>query len=105
MSEEHFARLLHDRGIVLYGPKIKSVQFNAQFLLELKAEHGSAARFFANLPDTDFIGLLDAEEARQPPRGDTAGRFLRAMALSSLPPTCWQHWSAKVLSIAHRRAR
>ena len=80
MSEEHFDRLLQDRGIVRNAAKIKSVQINAQFLLDLKAEHGSAARFFANWADTDYVGLLDVLKKRASHLGgDAAGRFLRVI--------------------------
>ncbi len=80
MTEAHFDRLLQDRRIVRNGAKIKSVQINAQFLLELKAEHRSAARFFANWPDADYVGLLDVLKKRANHLGgDTAGRFLRAI--------------------------
>lgn len=80
MSEEHFDRLLQDRGIVRNAAKIKSVQINAQFLLELKVEHGSAARFFANWADTDYGGLLDVLKKRASHLGgDAAGRFLRGI--------------------------
>src|SRR5579872_2301246 len=54
MSDEQFERLTQDRGIVRNGAKIRSVQLNAQFLLALQAEHGSAAKFFADWPDTDY---------------------------------------------------
>jgi 3-methyladenine DNA glycosylase Tag len=80
MSEKHFDRLLQDRGIVRNAAKIKSVQINAQFLLELKTEHGSAARFFANWSDSDYVGLLDVLKKRASHLGgDAAGRFLRAI--------------------------
>jgi 3-methyladenine DNA glycosylase Tag len=80
MSEEHFDRLLQDRGIVRNAAKIKSVQINAQFLLDLKTEHGSAARFLANWPDTDYVGLLDILKKRASHLGgDAAGRFLRGI--------------------------
>ncbi|HEX3996777.1 MAG TPA: DNA-3-methyladenine glycosylase I [Acetobacteraceae bacterium] len=80
MSEEHFDRLMQDRGIVRNGAKIKSVQINGQFLLTLKAEHGSAARFFADWPDADYVGLLDVLKKRASHLGgDAAGRFLRAI--------------------------
>jgi 3-methyladenine DNA glycosylase Tag len=46
MTEEHYDALMRDRGIVRNGSKIRAVQINAQFLLDLKAERGSAARFF-----------------------------------------------------------
>jgi 3-methyladenine DNA glycosylase Tag len=80
MSEEYFDRLLQDRGIVRNAAKIKSVQINAQFLLDMKAEHGSAARFFANWADADYVGLLDVLKKRASHLGgDAAGRFLRGI--------------------------
>ena len=80
MSEEQFDRLMQDRGIVRNGAKIKSVQINAQFMLALKADHGSAARFFADWPDADYVGLLDVLKKRASHLGgDAAGRFLRAI--------------------------
>jgi 3-methyladenine DNA glycosylase Tag len=76
MSEEHFDKLMQDRGIVRNGAKVRSVQINARFLLDLKIEHGSAARFF----DTDYVGLLDVLKKRASHLGgDAAGRFLRAI--------------------------
>jgi 3-methyladenine DNA glycosylase Tag len=80
MPEEHFDRLLQNRGIVRNAAKIKSVQINAQFLLELKAEHGSAGRFFATWADTNYVGLLDVLKKRASHLGgDAAGRFLRSI--------------------------
>ena len=80
MSEEHFDRLLQDRGIVRNAAKIKSVQINAQFFLDLKTEHGTAARFFANWADADYVGLLDVLKKRASHLGgDAAGRFLRGI--------------------------
>jgi len=80
MSEEQFDKLMQDRGIVRNGAKIRSVQINAQFLLDLKAEYGSSARFFADWPDADYAGLLDVLKKRASHLGgDAAGRFLRAI--------------------------
>ncbi|HTW26836.1 MAG TPA: DNA-3-methyladenine glycosylase I [Acetobacteraceae bacterium] len=80
MSEEQFDRLMRDRGIVRNGAKIKAVQINARFLLALEAEHGSAARFFADWPDADYVGLLEVLKKRASHLGgDAAGRFLRAI--------------------------
>jgi 3-methyladenine DNA glycosylase Tag len=80
MAEDHFDKLMQDRGVVRNGAKIKSVQINAQFVLALKAEHGSAARFFADWPDADYVGLLEALKKRASHLGgDAAGRFLRAI--------------------------
>jgi 3-methyladenine DNA glycosylase Tag len=80
MSEEHFDRLMQDRGIVRNGAKIKSVQINASFVLALKAEYGNAARFFADWPNADYVGLLDLLKKRASHLGgDAASRFLRAI--------------------------
>lgn len=80
MTESHFEDLLQNKGIVRNGAKIRAVQANAQFLLALKAEHGSAARAFADWPDTDYVGLLDILKKRASHLGgDGAGRFLRAI--------------------------
>lgn len=80
VSEERFDALTRDRRIVRNGAKIKSVQINARLLLDLAAEHGSAARFFAAWPDNDYVGLLDVLKKRANHLGgDAAGRFLRAI--------------------------
>jgi 3-methyladenine DNA glycosylase Tag len=80
MSEAHFDGLMQNRGIVRNGAKIRSVQVNAQLILELKAEHGSAGRFFAEWPDADYVGLLDLLKKRGSHLGgDAAARFLRAI--------------------------
>ena len=80
MTEERFDTLMQDRGIVRNGAKIRAVQINAQFLLDLKSEHGSAARFFAEWPDSDYVGLLDVLKKRASHLGgDAAARFLRAI--------------------------
>lgn len=80
LTEAQFDTLMQDRGIVRNGAKIKSVQLNAQFLLDRAAERGSAARFFAEWPDSDYVGLLDVLKKRASHLGgDAAGRFLRAI--------------------------
>jgi 3-methyladenine DNA glycosylase Tag len=80
MSEEWFDALMQNRGIVRNGAKIRSVQVNAKFILDLQAEHGTASRFFATWPDSDYVGLLDVLKKRASHLGgDAAGRFLRAI--------------------------
>ncbi len=80
MSEERFDALMQDRAIVRNGAKIRAVQINARFLLDCRADHGSAARFFADWPDSDYVGLLDVLKKRASHLGgDAAGRFLRAI--------------------------
>jgi 3-methyladenine DNA glycosylase Tag len=80
MTEEDFDRLLKNPGIVRNGAKVKSVQVNARLILDLAAAHGSAARFFADWPDTDYVGLLDLLKKRASHLGgESAMRFLRAI--------------------------
>src|SRR5258708_21972006 len=80
MSEEHFDALMADRNFTRNGPKVLAVMRNARFLLDLAAEHGSAARFFAAWPDTDFISLLAVVRKRGSYMGgETAMRFIRAL--------------------------
>jgi 3-methyladenine DNA glycosylase Tag len=80
MTEERFDALMQDRGIVRNGAKIRAVQINAQFVLDLRSEPGSAGRFFAEWPDRDYVGLLDVLKKRGSHLGgDAAGRFLRAI--------------------------
>jgi 3-methyladenine DNA glycosylase Tag len=80
MTEAQFDALTQDRTIVRNGAKIKAVQINAQFLLDAAAGHGSAARYFAEWPDSDYAGLLDVLKKRASHLGgDAAGRFLRAI--------------------------
>ena len=80
MTEERFDALLKDRGIARNAAKIKAVQVNAQLLVDLAERHGSAARFFADWPDGDHVGLLELLRKRGSHLGgDAAGRFLRGI--------------------------
>lgn len=88
MSEERFDDLLKNRTIVRNGAKIRSVQANGQFLIELAEEYKSAARFFAEWPDADFIGLLDLLKKRASRLGGETGmRFLRSIGKPAFIPT------------------
>jgi 3-methyladenine DNA glycosylase Tag len=80
MSDDEFDALLKDTRIVRNGQKVASVRANAQFLVDLAKEHGSAAKYFADWPETDFIGLLDVMKKRAARlSGETAMRFFRTM--------------------------
>jgi 3-methyladenine DNA glycosylase Tag len=80
MSEDEFDAHLKDAGIVRNGQKIASVRHNAQFLVDLATEHGSAAKFFADWPDSDLVGLLEVMKKRAARcAGETAMRLLRRM--------------------------
>ena len=80
MSEERFDTLLKDPSIIRNAAKIRSVVANARFVLDLARTHGSAARFFAEWPDTDYVGLLDLLKKRGDRLGGkSAMRFLRSI--------------------------
>lgn len=84
MSDEDLDAHLKDAGIVRNAAKILSVRDNAIFLRDLAAEHGSAARFFADWPDEDFAGLLEVMKARAARlSGETAMRLFRWMGKPS----------------------
>ena len=78
MTEERFDAAMKNPGIVRNGAKIKSVQINAKLVVDLAAEHGSAAKVFANWPDADYVGLLDLLKKRGSHLGgESAMRFVR----------------------------
>lgn len=80
MSEDEFDAHLKNAAIVRNAQKILSVRNNARFLVDLAAEHGSAAAFFAAWPDSDFVGLLEVMKKRAARlSGETAMRLFRWM--------------------------
>ena len=84
MSEEWLDELLKDRRIVRNAQKILAVRANGQFLVDLAAEHGSAAGFFADWPDSDYVGLLEILKKRASRLGGgSAMYFLRSMGKAS----------------------
>lgn len=83
-SEGDIGRLLTDTRIIRNGQKIRAACHNAGFFLELAAEHGSAARFFADWPPADFVGLLETMKKRGSRLGGFTGQiFLRFMGKDS----------------------
>jgi len=80
MSDEDLDRLLKDTRVVRHARKLASVGDNAVFLRDLAAEHGSAARFFADWPGEDYIALLQVLKKRGSRLGGNTGQyFLRFM--------------------------
>jgi len=88
MSEEEFDAHLKDTRIIRNAQKVASVRANGQFLVDLASEHGSAAKFFAAWPDSDFVGLLDVMKKRAARcHGETAMRFFRSMGKAAFITT------------------
>ena len=84
LSDVDLDQLLKDKGIVRNAAKILSVRDNAVLLMDLAQEAGSAAKFFADWPDTDYIGLLELLKKRGGRLGGNSGQmFLRFMGKPS----------------------
>ena len=84
MSEKKIDALLKDTRIVRNGRKIMTVPQNAQLLADLAKERGSAGKFFADWPDTDYVGLLEFLKKRASGLGGgSAMYFLRRMGKPS----------------------
>jgi 3-methyladenine DNA glycosylase Tag len=80
LNDEVFDALMQDRRIIRSPRKIMGVPRNARFVLDLAAEHGSAARFFASWPDASFIELNAIIRKRGIGFGfENAARFLRGI--------------------------
>lgn len=74
-SDEDLDRLVSDKGIIRNGQKIRAVQDNAIFLTELAREHGSAARYIAAWPTTNFVGLWNLLKKQGSRLGGKSGAY------------------------------
>ena len=84
MSDESLEAQLKNAAIVRNWQKIKSIRDNAQFVVELAEEHGSAAKFFADWPGTDQIDLMAVLKKRASRLSGTTGQyFLRFLGKDS----------------------
>lgn len=75
MSDEDLDALLKDSRVIRHAQKLLAVRDNAIFFQDLKQEHGSAARFFAEWPDRDFAGLLTLMRKRGARLGGTTAMY------------------------------
>ena len=83
-SDEELEALLKDPRVIRQWRKLKAIRHNAHYVVELAEEHGSAGRYFADYPATDYIGLLDDLKKRGSYLGGTSAQyFLRMMGKDS----------------------
>lgn len=80
LGPDHIERLMQDTGIVRNRKKIMTVPENAQMILNLAKEHGSFAKFIADWPSDNIIGLW----AELKKRGSRLGGNTGPYALRSL---------------------
>lgn len=75
---------MKDTRIVRNGQKIKAVMENAQFVVDTAKEHGSFAKFIADWPEDDLVGLWAYLKKRGSRLGGNTGQyFLRFMGKDS----------------------
>lgn len=75
MSDEDLDAHLRNTDIVRNAAKILTVRDNAVFLSDLAREHGSAARYIAEWPVEDTIGLFDLLKKRGARLGGMTGQY------------------------------
>lgn len=75
MSDEDFDTHLKDPRNIRYAAKILAVRDNAIFLNDLAKEHGSAAKFFADWPSSDLVGLWQVMKVRGNRLGGNTGPY------------------------------
>lgn len=75
LSDEDLERLGMDERIVRNAKKIASVRSNAQFVREVKQEHGGFGRYLARWPQDDVVGLWSELKRRGARLGGNTGPF------------------------------
>jgi 3-methyladenine DNA glycosylase Tag len=84
LSDDDLDVLMKDPRVIRHWRKLQAIRTNAQYLVELAAEHGTAAKYFAQYPSTDYVGLLGDLRKRAAFLGGTTGQyFLREMGKDS----------------------
>lgn len=74
--DEFWEKLTADKRIVRNPQKIRAVRENAQFVMDIAAEHGSFGKLLATWPADDQIGLLDLLAKRGCRLGGNTGQYL-----------------------------
>src|SRR5216683_1091428 len=82
--DEYWERLAGDARIVRNAQKIMAVRANAAFITEVARQHGSFAKFLADWPGSDQVGLLDLLAKKGGRLGGGTGQyFLRFVGKDS----------------------
>ena len=85
MSDDDLDRLLKTEGIVANAAKIRSVEANAAFLLELSTAYGSVAAYFCSWKVAEYCtNLRRLQKSGARLGGRTGQMFLRRMGVDTL---------------------
>ena len=83
-SDDDLDELVTDPRVIRAWRKLKAVRANAQYVVDLAAEHGTAAQYFANYPSTSYVDLLlDMKQRGSHLGGTSAQYFLREIGKDS----------------------
>ncbi len=84
LSIEDWDAYFKDKRIVRNGTKINALIKNTQFVIDTAKEHGSFAKFIANWPESDLVGLWAYLKKRGSRLGgNTSQYFLRFIGKDS----------------------
>ena len=75
LADEELEVLQGNAEIVRHGKKIASVRANAQYILDVREEHGSYGAFLQAWPDEDFVGLWSHLKTNGSRLGGQTGRY------------------------------
>jgi 3-methyladenine DNA glycosylase Tag len=74
-GDQEIEELANDPRVVRHRAKIESICENARWMVRLAAEHGSFAKFLADWPDDDVIGLWEELKKQGSRLGGMTGPF------------------------------
>jgi len=78
MQPDEWDEIRQDARIVRNAQKITAIRVNAQFIEDISIEKGSFAKYIADWPESDLVGLFDFLKRRGSRLGGNTGqRFLR----------------------------
>ena len=75
LADEDLEALQGNTDIVRHGKKIASVRANAQYILDVRADHGSFQNFLTEWPNDDFVGLWEHLKKNGSRLGGQTGRY------------------------------
>lgn len=74
-SPEDIEEMARDTRIVRNLTKVKAVQDNALFVLDIQREHGSFGQFLADWPEDDIVGLWQTLKKQGSRLGGNSGQY------------------------------